>query len=482
MVKQLYCPECGSLLTINAKFCQNCGCKNENCNENNVSANLIIIPLRLLIASTRKYFDTLLNDNTNISDNIGCAYACLDFVNAYSSDFAYLTKLIQACEELGDFFRDIKTNQGIKLTYLWYSYAVDFASKDDELDDDSNEYYKYVVQMEYAILLLGNDVEKYESFSSIKIAVNKIGEYNYVVDLARIYAGLHPWANYRYDVDLSCFKDIEKAIQLYTIAIPGLVRRNSQSDKYEVEQMINELKNRCNYNYDIPANIMPQNSYQTPNNTGNLVISLLLCLFLGNFGAHKFYEGNIGMGVLYLFTFGLLGIGTLVDLIKIIIEMIGSTSSYSGGSITSYSMPSTEASTPYEFFVANSDDNQSKATFQYNTESEFTPYNNENTIVSDENSEDNNIFSSIGKTHYDSQGDYVGHTDNEGNVFDKLGNKAGYTDTNRVTYDSLGNLKSYQTEDGYVYDNCGNRVGYIDQDGNHYDNLGNLKGKSSDTY
>jgi len=42
-------------------------------------------------------------------------------------------------------------------------------------------------------------------------------------------------------------------------------------------------------------------------------IAWLLCFFLGIFGAHKFYEGKIGMGILYLFTGGLFGIGAFVD-------------------------------------------------------------------------------------------------------------------------------------------------------------------------
>lgn len=44
-------------------------------------------------------------------------------------------------------------------------------------------------------------------------------------------------------------------------------------------------------------------------------VAFLLCLFLGFFGAHKFYEGKTGMGILYLFTGGLIGLGWLVDII-----------------------------------------------------------------------------------------------------------------------------------------------------------------------
>lgn len=52
----------------------------------------------------------------------------------------------------------------------------------------------------------------------------------------------------------------------------------------------------------------------------NKWVAFFLCLFLGVLGAHKFYEGKIGMGVLYLLTFGLFGIGWLVDLITILFK------------------------------------------------------------------------------------------------------------------------------------------------------------------
>lgn len=52
----------------------------------------------------------------------------------------------------------------------------------------------------------------------------------------------------------------------------------------------------------------------------NKWVSFLLCLFLGYIGAHKFYEGKIGMGILYLFTLGLFGIGWFIDCIVLLFK------------------------------------------------------------------------------------------------------------------------------------------------------------------
>jgi len=52
----------------------------------------------------------------------------------------------------------------------------------------------------------------------------------------------------------------------------------------------------------------------------NKWVAVLLCFFLGALGAHKFYEGKIGMGILYIFTIGLFGIGILIDFIVLLFK------------------------------------------------------------------------------------------------------------------------------------------------------------------
>lgn len=49
----------------------------------------------------------------------------------------------------------------------------------------------------------------------------------------------------------------------------------------------------------------------------NKWVTLALCVFLGFFGAHRFYVGKVGTGVLYIFTVGGLGFGWIIDMVMI---------------------------------------------------------------------------------------------------------------------------------------------------------------------
>jgi len=59
-----------------------------------------------------------------------------------------------------------------------------------------------------------------------------------------------------------------------------------------------------NYNYD--------NYYYK-----SRVLALLLCIFFGIWGVHRFYVGKVGTGVLYVFTGGLFLVGWIIDIIRL---------------------------------------------------------------------------------------------------------------------------------------------------------------------
>jgi hypothetical protein len=47
------------------------------------------------------------------------------------------------------------------------------------------------------------------------------------------------------------------------------------------------------------------------------LVALLFAWFFGMLGIHRFYVNRVGSGILWLLTFGLFGIGVLVDIILI---------------------------------------------------------------------------------------------------------------------------------------------------------------------
>ena len=84
----------------------------------------------------------------------------------------------------------------------------------------------------------------------------------------------------------------------------------------QVEELKAEQPNIVinNANNNVNTNVV---GYGRPKNKWT---AFSLCLFLGPLGAHKFYEGKVGMGILYLCTAGLFGIGWVIDTISLLFK------------------------------------------------------------------------------------------------------------------------------------------------------------------
>ena len=87
--------------------------------------------------------------------------------------------------------------------------------------------------------------------------------------------------------------------------------RAQQSQPQQPQIVINNVNTNTNMN---------NNAAVVGRRMCNKWVSFALCLLLGYVGAHKFYEGKVGMGILYLFTMGLFGIGWMIDTIAILFK------------------------------------------------------------------------------------------------------------------------------------------------------------------
>ncbi|MDR1408767.1 MAG: TM2 domain-containing protein [Oscillospiraceae bacterium] len=106
-----------------------------------------------------------------------------------------------------------------------------------------------------------------------------------------------------------CGKEIDDAAAVCVHC--GVPTANMQQQQTQQQPQI--VINNANTNTNVAGGIPGLNAK-------NKWVAWCLCLFLGGLGAHKFYEGKTGMGILYLFTGGLFCIGWLIDIISLLFK------------------------------------------------------------------------------------------------------------------------------------------------------------------
>ena len=89
---------------------------------------------------------------------------------------------------------------------------------------------------------------------------------------------------------------------------------NITNDNSSFASNINKSIN-TNKNTNANANINAGYGYRR--SSKSKILALILCVFFGYFGAHRFYVGKTGTGVIWLFTVGMFSIGWVVDIVAI---------------------------------------------------------------------------------------------------------------------------------------------------------------------
>lgn len=91
----------------------------------------------------------------------------------------------------------------------------------------------------------------------------------------------------------------------------GVPTANYQRPQEQPQVVINNTNTNTNVNTNVVGGAMVSRKSK--------IVALILCIFLGEFGFHRFYVGKVGTGIIWLCTMGLCGIGYIIDIVMIAI-------------------------------------------------------------------------------------------------------------------------------------------------------------------
>lgn len=95
------------------------------------------------------------------------------------------------------------------------------------------------------------------------------------------------------------------------------IRHTYRAERIYLVDFYNEMqqeKEQAKTDIETVADVVTERQRES---TKSKVVALILCILGGYLGLHHFYTGKTGIGVLYLFTVGLFGVGWIVDIVRI---------------------------------------------------------------------------------------------------------------------------------------------------------------------
>ena len=123
--------------------------------------------------------------------------------------------------------------------------------------------------------------------------------------------------------ELTFSPSIGDEVKIFRNDTQTIVTKVEKHAQQQVEHVIGTqpqpiVINNVNNNSASSINTMNASSGGLMYSPKSRLVALLLCFFLGVVGAHRFYVGKVGTGIIWLLTLGLFGFGELVDFLLIL--------------------------------------------------------------------------------------------------------------------------------------------------------------------
>ena len=104
----------------------------------------------------------------------------------------------------------------------------------------------------------------------------------------------------------------------FTTYLEGNLNKADFKD-VKISEIEDEIGRKLTFKEKTAVKILKKDANKRSNGgSKSQLVALLLCIFVGVLGIHRFYLGYTGIGIIQLLTGGGLGVWTLVDLIMII--------------------------------------------------------------------------------------------------------------------------------------------------------------------